>query len=221
MLALDQRGHGETAWGRADSYHPDQMADDLAGFVAALGLRTFALIGLSMGGTVSIAYAGRRPRELARLVIVDIGPELVPEGRARILGNLHAPDVFGDRDEVIERLVAASPRADAAEVRHRARHNFMRLADGRWTWRWDRALRDESAAERTMMEPAEAWRRLRSVNVPTLLVRGELSDILSADMAHEMISVIPECRFQEVAAAGHPVPSDQPDGFLAALRTFI
>lgn len=97
----------------------------------------------------------------------------------------------------------------------------MRLSDGRWTWRWDRAFRDESVALQTMMEPAEAWRRLANINVPTLLIRGALSDVLSPAMAREMTSTIPDCRFLEVTGAGHPVPADRPEGFLRALRTFL
>ena len=66
VLALDQRGHGETAWAPADRYGTDEMAEDLIAFVAALGLQDFTLLGLSMGGMVAMNYAGRRPKELAR-----------------------------------------------------------------------------------------------------------------------------------------------------------
>jgi len=80
VLALDQRGHGETGWAPADRYGVGDMADDLTAFVKALGLRSFSLLGLSMGGMVTMEYAGRRPAELARAVIVDIGPEIVTAG---------------------------------------------------------------------------------------------------------------------------------------------
>src|SRR5271154_3696105 len=65
VLALDQRGHGETAWAGADKYGAEEMVDALAAFVAAMGLKQFALLGLSMGGNVAIHYGGRRPPQLA------------------------------------------------------------------------------------------------------------------------------------------------------------
>src|SRR5207248_6054524 len=64
VLALDQRGHGETGWVPADRYATADMADDLAAFVKAMGLKKFSLLGLSMGGMVTMEYAGRRPPEL-------------------------------------------------------------------------------------------------------------------------------------------------------------
>src|SRR5665213_2067416 len=84
VFALDQRGHGETGWAGADSYGNPEMVDDLAAFVAALGLQRFSLLGLSMGGMVAINYAGRRPEQLAALVIVDIGPHIETAGASRI-----------------------------------------------------------------------------------------------------------------------------------------
>ena len=93
VLALDQRGHGESGWAAADQYGIDDMVQDLRAFVTALGLQRFTLLGLSMGGMVAMHYAGARPAELAALVIVDIGPELVATGAARIQA--------GDRKSVV------------------------------------------------------------------------------------------------------------------------
>jgi pimeloyl-ACP methyl ester carboxylesterase len=81
VLALDQRGHGETGWAPADRYGIDDMADDLEAFVRALGLQGFTLLGLSMGGMVAIEYAGRRPEALAACVIVDVGPAASRQAR--------------------------------------------------------------------------------------------------------------------------------------------
>lgn len=95
VLALDQRGHGETSWAPPDRYGVVDMADDLTAFVRAVGLRDFCLLGLSMGGMVAMEYAGRRPPELARVVIVDIGPEIVTTGAERIRAGVRESDVSG------------------------------------------------------------------------------------------------------------------------------
>src|ERR1700730_3859733 len=98
VLALDQRGHGESGWAPADRYATSDMADDLVAFVAALGLADFSLVGLSMGGMVAMEFAGRRPPELASVVIVDIGPEIITSGVERIRTGVAASDVFESRD---------------------------------------------------------------------------------------------------------------------------
>ena len=71
ILALDQRGHGETEW--ADDYYADRMVEDVHAFVGALGLERIALLGLSMGGRNAYMYAALHPQVVERLVIVDIG----------------------------------------------------------------------------------------------------------------------------------------------------
>ena len=218
VLALDQRGHGETGWAPAERYGVEDMADDLEAFVAALRLRSFSLVGLSMGGMVAMEYAGRRPAALAALVIVDIGPEIVASGVQRIQAGVRTSDVFESRDEAFAAARAVNPLPPEAHHRHRVDYSLMRTEDGRWTWRYDRALR--SGALRTR-DAERAWRSCADIAVPTQLIRGSLSDILSAETATRMIEVIPDARFAEVGNSGHAIPLDAPDGFLAAAREFL
>ena len=218
VLALDQRGHGETDWAPAERYGVEDMADDLKAFVKALGLRGFTLVGLSMGGMVAMEYAGRRPPELAAVVIVDIGPEIVAEGSARIRAGVQTSDVFASRDEAFAAARAVNSLPPEAHHRHRVDHSLMRTEDGRWTYRYDRALR--SGALRTR-DAERAWRSCADIAVPAQLIRGSLSDILSAETAARMIKTIPDARFALVENSGHAIPLDAPDGFLAAARDFL
>jgi pimeloyl-ACP methyl ester carboxylesterase len=219
VIALDQRGHGESGWAPADAYGIEDMADDLEAFVAALGLKEFSLLGLSMGGMVAMEYAGRRPAELAAAVIVDIAPELVRAGAARVQEGVQAPDIFASREEAFAAARAANPLPPIEHHRHRSDHSLMRTADGRWTYRYDRALRTFGTLRPRNAETT--WRSCANIAVPTLLIRGEVSDILSAEVAARMVETIPGCRFAEVAGSGHAVPLDRPDGFLAAARAFL
>ena len=145
VIALDQRGHGETDWAPEGVYRVQDMADDLAAFVAALGLDGFTLVGLSMGGMVAMEYAGRRPPALAAAVIVDIAPELVSSGAGRIRDGAKASDIFASRDAAFAVARSENSRPPEAHHRHRVDHSLMRLEDGTWTWRYDRALRSVSA----------------------------------------------------------------------------
>ena len=219
VLAFDQRGHGETGWAAADRYGIDDMIDDLESFVQALNLRDFTLLGLSMGGMVTMAYAGRRPAPLAACVIVDIGPEIDRSGSSRIRANAQAGDVFASREDAFAVARADNSRAPEAFHRQRSDDGLMRTEDGRWTYRYDRALR--SPGNLRLRDPEAAWRSCENIEVPTLVVRGELSDVLSSQIAERMARTIAGARLVTVANAGHGVPYDAPEGFLTAVRGFL
>jgi pimeloyl-ACP methyl ester carboxylesterase len=219
VLALDQRGHGESGWASAEAYGVDEMRADLAAFVAALGLDRFTLLGLSMGGNVAIHFAGGRPAELAALVIVDIAPEVEASGAGRIQASVRAPDLFESKDEAFAAARAANPTPPEAHHRHRIEQNLMLTEDGRWTWRYDRALRTPGTVR--VRDPEAGWRAVANIAVPTLLVRGELSDLVSPKVAERMLGANPNIRMTTVKGAGHSVPLDQPDAFLAACREFL
>ncbi|MCL4243359.1 MAG: alpha/beta hydrolase [Dehalococcoidia bacterium] len=215
VIALDQRGHGESAW--AAFYSTEEMAQDLDRFVSALRLDDFDLVGHSMGGMNALVYAAGRPSRLRRLVIVDIGPDMVPPGYTFIEREVRPHDVFATPKEAIETVRSHSPRADAAELVHRVRNNLLRLADGRWTWRHDPA----TANTRPPGTNEAIWARWRSIVAPTLLVRGDLSGLLSEESAQRMVREHSDCRLVEIAEAGHSVPLEQPKRLLSAIQSFL
>jgi pimeloyl-ACP methyl ester carboxylesterase len=218
VLALDQRGHGQTAW--AKDYAPERMIEDVDAFVTALGLRKFVLLGLSMGGRNAYGYAAAHPAEVARLVIVDIGPEIPASGSDRIRNGVLAGDVFDDPEQAYQQARAGNARAPGPELRHRVMHNLVQMPDGRWTFRYDKALR---APDRPLPRPSPetGWKQLSSIACPTLLVRGAESDVLAPATAARMVREMANCRLVEVPEAGHSVPLDNPPGFLAAVSSFL
>ena len=220
VLALDQRGHGETSWAPADRYGTLEMVADLEAFVSALQLETFALLGLSMGGLVAIAFAGKQPAQLERLVIVDIAPEIASAGIRNIQQSVARSDVFDSPEDAFRR--ARDDNGVPPEHHHynRVRASLMRTDQGKWTYRYDRALRDPKN-QRLRLGVEEGWHSVASFNVPTLLIRGENSHLLSREVAEKFVSIANDCRLVEVPGSGHPVPLDKPDGFLDAVRTFL
>ncbi|MFP6834898.1 MAG: alpha/beta hydrolase [Pseudomonadales bacterium] len=220
VLALDQRGHGETQWAAPDGYGTMEMVADLEAFVNAMGLDQFTLLGLSMGGIVSFAYAGTQPPQLSRLVIVDIAPEIDLQGLNKIVTNVALSDIFESRDEAFARARESNPVPPPEHHRQRVDASLMRTDDGRWTYRYDRALRD-SKIPREGIPVDEGWRLVANISVPTLLIRGEQSDILSSTVAGRMAAEIADCRLEEVQGSGHPVPLDKPDAFIEVVRTFL
>jgi pimeloyl-ACP methyl ester carboxylesterase len=221
VLALDQRGHGDSAPAPDGDYTTVTLADDLAAFADALDLARMRLVGLSMGGRVAIAFAGRQPGRVERLVVVDIGPDVAPVGRARV-GTLMgaSPERFATLEEAIAYSRANNPRYGDAQLRRRVEHGVRPLPDGGLTWKYDRALREAVRLGR-WRDPTDLWPLWNAITCPTLLVRGEESDILSTDIAKRMLETQPNAHLVEVSGAGHTVPGDQPEVFLALLLDFL
>lgn len=216
VYALDQRGHGDSAW--ADDYSADAMVEDVQKWVNALGLKRFVLLGLSMGGRNAYQFASMHPEEVERLVIVDIGPAIATAGSTRISSGVQANDVFATPDAAVAAGRAGNGRADEAELQNRTRNNLMLLDDGTWTFRYDKALRTNR-----LPRPAtsDGWAMLPKIKAPTLLIRGELSDVLDPDVAERMLKEIPDCKFALVPGSGHSIPLESPKGFLEAVKTFL
>jgi pimeloyl-ACP methyl ester carboxylesterase len=221
VLALDQRGHGDSDPAPDGDYSDDALLGDLVAFADALGLRRFSLLALSLGGRVAINFAGRDPGRVERLVVVDIGPEIAPAGRARV-GALMAgaPERFETLEDVVTHMRANSPRYAEAMLRHRAQHAVRALPEGGFTWKYDRALRDAIRQGRLRV-PSDLWPEWMAIACPTLLVRGAESDVLSPETAKRMIDVLPAARLAVVPGAGHTVPGDQPAAFQSLLRDFL
>jgi pimeloyl-ACP methyl ester carboxylesterase len=221
VLALDQRGHGDSDPPPDTDYTIAALSGDLAAFADTLGLRTFAIVALSLGGRVAMQYAGTNPGRVTRLVVVDIGPDIAPDGRMRV-GTMMAatPERFETIDAVLAYQRANNPRYTEALLRARVQHGVRPLPGGGFTWKYDRGLRDLVRSGR-WSDPIDLWRAWHALTCPTLLVRGAASDILTADMAKKMVDAQPNARLVEVDDAGHTVPGDQPAAFVKLLREFL
>jgi pimeloyl-ACP methyl ester carboxylesterase len=218
VLALDQRGHGDSDW--TPLYGSRPMVGDLLAFLDALGLARVTLMGLSMGGNVACLFAAAHPERIERLVILDIGPEVAPAGGARIAAGLAGPDVFGSEDEAVAQARAANPRPTDESLRHRVSHNLRPRPDGHLTFKWDRALRDGTARrdDHSVEERWEAWRAVRG---PLLLVRGAESDILTAEFAARMLAENPAATCVLVPDSGHSITLDRPEGLVDVLTPWL
>src|SRR5206468_4045008 len=138
VLALDQRGHGDSDPAPDGDYTVTTMAADLAAFADALRLRHFSVVGLSMGGRVAIAFAGSQPERVERLIVVDIGPDIAPGGRLRVGAMMaQTPERFDDLETAIAWARTANPRYTDTMLRHRVVHG-TRPVDGGLVWKYDR-----------------------------------------------------------------------------------
>jgi pimeloyl-ACP methyl ester carboxylesterase len=220
VLALDQRGHGDSDPAPDDDYRVGTMADDVAAFAASLGLQRFALIGHSMGGRIAIKYAADHTARLDRLVIIDIGPEIALAGLQRVRDMMaHSPERIESEEWAVEYIRRGNPRQDVDMLRERVRHGLKRRPDGELTWKYAKGLRDMMRAGRR--DAVDLWEPLPRIACPTLVVRGAESDILSTDVAKKMTERLPDGRLIEIEGAGHTVPADRPEEFVRQIRAFL
>jgi pimeloyl-ACP methyl ester carboxylesterase len=226
VLALDQRGHGETDWAPDQDYLVARVTDDFAAFVAALGLARFAVAGFSFGGDVAVSFAAAHPDQVERLVLVEPGePPDTPAVQAQVAAFRNLPTVFDAPDEAVQSFAAAglAPYAPADELRHWVRTGLKPLADGRWTWCLDPVLQrpDPQGRERLTHGADALWRLLEAVACPTLLVRGAATAHTPSDEVERMAAVMSDARVVSIPQAGHWTPLDNPSGFLAVVGRFL
>ena len=144
VLALDQRGRGETDWAPRGDYSTDAFVADLEEFCYTLGLEKFVLVGHSMGGRNSMAFAGRNPDMLEKLVIVDIGPDIDPVGSARITRELvDIPLEFDSFEDALRHVMGQNRFASEAVMRRRLTYQTRELPSGRIGCRYDPEIREQ------------------------------------------------------------------------------
>jgi pimeloyl-ACP methyl ester carboxylesterase len=229
VIALDQRGHGDSPRDPELRYEPASMARDVEAVLVALGAKRVVLVGHSMGGRVSMEFAGLHPEMLAGLVLVDIGPESDPRGIVRI--SLETQEQTWTFDSLADyrRVLSRQYPETAPDVLARmAEHWTRELPDGRFELKLDPqfSLRRaaQSTAERAEAEKRDAqrvWEFLRKLPCPALVVRGAASDILSPEIADRMVDdVIPNASLAVIPRAAHSVMLDNPAGFRRELSRF-
>jgi esterase len=229
VYALDQRGHGDSAW--ADEYPPESMVSDLDVFVDRLGLQRFVLLGHSMGGGVAFRYAAEHPERVEKLIIVDSAlpnPERIaaPNPNNSVQRSL-ANDQFASEDEVFGHLMRQSPGANPDRVREVIPYWFRRQNDGRYTFKFDPKLRNRigngspEQLEQLRRAATELRSKINRITFPTLLLRGENSDFLSPEAAQETVQALPNATLVTVPHTGHNIPSDDPRAFRAAVKEWL
>ena len=221
VLALDQRGRGETDWAPRGDYSTDAFVADIEEVCYTVGFDKFTLVGHSMGGRNSMAFAGRNPGMLEKLVIVDIGPDIQPEGSARITRELvEVPQEFDSYDAQFEYMNQQNRFASEPVLRRRLRYASRELPDGKIGWRYDPEIRAQRR-DGTGAPPPDLWTPLANITCPTLLVRGTETDTLGLDVANRMVDALPDGKLAHVDNAAHMVFEDNPEGFNAALGEFL
>ena len=227
-VSLDLRGHGDSDWAPDGDYSHESFAADVVAVASSMP-RPPVLIGASLGGLASLLAVTTAPvqEDVARaVVLVDIAHRIERDGRDRI-GQFMTDHLggFASLEEAADAIAAYNPhRPRPTDLSGLAKN--LRLRDGRWYWHWDPQFvtgrfgsPDEtrtSHIEETRLE--DIVHRLR---LPTLLVRGRSSDLLSEEGAQEFLRLVPHAEYADVAGAGHMVAGDRNEIFNQALLGFV
>ena len=219
-VSLDLRGHGDSDWSNDGDYQLDRFVDDLAVILPLLGAPA-VLVGASLGGLAALLAVGERRLPATALVLVDVTPRIEPMGVGKIRAFMTAnPDGFASVDEAADAVAAYLPHRPRPTDTSGLRKNLRLGGDGRWHWHWDpRFMTGARSVADDRGERLEA--AARSLGVPTLLIRGGLSEIVSAAGARSFLDLAPHAEFVDVSGADHMVAGDANDAFNAAVIDFI
>jgi esterase len=220
-IALDQRGHGDSEWSPGLDYETDAHVRDLEALVGHLGLERPVLVGQSMGALNALTYAARHSDSLTGLVLVDMTPDLQMKGAERILDFFAAPAELDSVEAFVDRALEFNPSRDPRLLRNSLRHNLRRLANGKWTWKYDRRAMTRERFEKVRGEVSAIRDRLGGVTCPTLVVRGESSDVVSDESAAALAEALPRGEWTSIPDAGHTVQGDNPRDLAVALAAFL
>ncbi|MEW6255975.1 MAG: alpha/beta hydrolase [Pseudomonadota bacterium] len=225
VLALDQRGRGESDWDPARHYFTPTYVADLEALVRHLGVARFHLLGHSMGGMNALLYAQRNPGRLLSLILEDSGPEAqegLSSGLQRILAELErTPLSFPDF--AAARAFWRSIRPDVTEEAIQSRTaNSMVEKDGRIVWRHDQeGIAACRIAQARAQDRLDLWPAVDAIDCPTLVLRGARSDYLDTDRVAQMCRRNPRILAEDIFGAGHYVHDDNPVAFNRAVGDFL
>ncbi len=221
VFALDQRGHGESEHA-PEGYPVTAFASDIFEFGRALRFGRFDLVGASLGGRNAMPFAAEHSASLRHLVLVDSGPEIERSGAKTVMAGVggERPLAFRSREEAGEYFRLRNLNSSRKQIERSIDYGLRLNWAKKLVWRHDPELLwiTGSAGGR---EIPFLWESCGRINCPTLILRGEDSDILGRKTMERMLTVMPSATAVEVPGAGHSILVDQPVRFERAVRAFL
>ena len=225
VIAHDLRGHGESFWDSDGDYTFDAHRDDLVRIIQQLGKKA-SLVGASLGGMISLSLAGHREesKHCSGLIMVDIGMRPNDEGSDRIVEFMRSgAKGFASVEEAADAVSGYLPHRERPKDISGLKKNLRLKEDGRYYWHWDPLFLTDRTGMGEVRE--ERFRQLENsakrITVPTLLVQGALSDILTNKEKEEFLNAVPHAKFAEIQQATHMVVGDKNDIFAEAIVDFL
>jgi pimeloyl-ACP methyl ester carboxylesterase len=220
VLALDQRGHGDSEWSKEAYYSIDSHFSDISVFIESLGLEKVIILGHSMGGRNALFYAACAPEKMERLVLVDarLGNNRdASKALKRQLTSL--PLKAKNMDEVTEAIRSLYPYLSIEMCRDLARYGYKESKDGRFIPKYDTKM--SSQLEKSEYTTEELGEMIKNVTCPTLIIRGKESPFVSLEEAQKMCMTLPRATFEEIPRATHMPAQENPEAFKKVVLDFL
>jgi esterase len=216
VLALDQRGHGDSQWADDWAYGSRHYVSDLDQVIDTWGFGAPILIGHSMGAHNVLAYAIEHSDKLRALIALDPPPDYPEQAIEYLQSIAQKPGRrFQSLDEAASNFKVL-PRETLAKkeiLEHVARRSFRQHDDGAWIHKIDR---------RTMIrEPSRVWKSLHRIKCPALIVKITKSPLLERELARKMVAQFADARLTEIDDSYHHVMLDNPTGLIEVIRQFV
>jgi pimeloyl-ACP methyl ester carboxylesterase len=210
VVAVDTRGHGDSDRSPEADYALETLAADVYALIERVG-PPVVIIGASMGGLTGILVASQAgPQRVSKLVLVDVVPRFEKSGSARIrdfmFNHVHG---FDSLDEAAEAVAEYLPHRTKPRSPEGLKKN-LRLRDGRWYWHWDPAFLNKPGDD-----------PLERLQIPLLLIRGKLSDVVSTEGVNDFLQKVPHTEFVELSGAGHTAAGDDNNAFTEVVVQFV
>jgi pimeloyl-ACP methyl ester carboxylesterase len=217
-ISLDLRGHGDSDWSPDGKYSMDRFVADVRQAVDHLGDAPI-VVGASLGGLVGLLIAATPPPPLRALVLVDITPRVEESGAKEVSAFMDsAPNGFGSVEEAADAVSAYLPHRQRPKDTSGLKRN-LRLREGRYYWHWDPALL-QMGRDAKFDGPSPLTSAARAIKIPTLLLRGGRSRIVSEAGVREFLEMVPHAEFVDISGAHHMVAGDANDAFNDAVFAF-
>ena len=226
-IAVDQRGHGNSSWVASGAYGFHDYGTEAASLGNQIEQRfgtNPVAIGASLGGVASLHALGAAAC-FSALVLVDIVPQMDGSGVAHVQDFMRAraQEGFASIEEAAELVAAYLPHRPKPRSTGGLRKNLRQRADGRWYWHWDPRFWDGPRGATVGIDklPQRLEEIARGLTVPTLLVRGGSSNVVSLESAEAFQNLVPHAKRVDVVGAGHMVTGDKNDVFADAILAFL
>ena len=222
-VALDLRGHGDSEWHSDADYTIKAYKEDLVSIIKEIN-KPASLIGASLGGMASLLLAGDEVNSnlCTSLIMVDIGIYPDPAGSDRIVSFMLSGEAgFESLEDVAKSISDYLPHRQKPKDLQGLKKNLRLKEDGKYYWHWDPRFIRRRPGSRDKGYFDLQLKAAQKVVVPTLLMRGALSDVVTMEDVEYFLSVIGHAKFVEIEKAAHMIAGDRNDGFAEEAIKFL
>jgi esterase len=215
VIAIDMRGHGDSAWSPEGAYLVEDYVKDLEAFADQLKLRGLTLLGNSTGGRVVQVYAGLHPDRVSRLISEDVGPERTNDIAAAFTRQVRQEENgWASEQELLASLRKSNAKTPEGILESYAHFASRKREDGRIVWK-----RDPNLAKGFV--PTELWRFVREIECPAIYILGGASRIVPPETQAKLRETLPNVQIVVMPGLGHYPDQEATEEFVRIVQAFL